>query len=83
MNKNYTIFHLHTDLSNPFTTLDSVTKFEMYIERAKELGMTSMAFSEHGNMLHWVKKKLAIENAGMKYIHAIDCLLYTSDAADE
>lgn len=40
---NYTIFHLHSDLSNGVTNIDSVTKYNQYIERAKELNMTAMA----------------------------------------
>ena len=45
---NYTIFHLHSDLSNGVTNIDSVTKYNQYIEQAKKLDMTAMAFSEHG-----------------------------------
>ena len=43
---NYTILHLHSDLSNGVTNIDSVTKYNQYIERAKELNMIAMAFSE-------------------------------------
>lgn len=67
---NYTIYHLHSDLSTCVTSIDSVTKYNQYVERAKECGMTAMAFSEHGSVFGWVKKKEAIEKAGMKYIHA-------------
>ena len=69
-NKNYTIYHLHSDLSNGITNIDSVTKYYEYIEEAKELGMTALGFSEHGCILEWVHKKNKIEAAGMKYIHA-------------
>jgi len=34
---NYTIIHLHSDLSNGTTNIDSITKFEKYINKAKEL----------------------------------------------
>ena len=43
---NYTILHLHSDSSNGITNIDSVTKYNQYIERAKELNMIAMAFSE-------------------------------------
>lgn len=68
--ENYVVYHLHSDLSNGVTNIDSVTKFEEYIDLAKQYNMKAMAFSEHGSVFEWVKKKLAIEKAGMKYIHA-------------
>lgn len=71
----YTIYHLHSDLSNGVTNIDSVTKYNEYIDRAKELGMTAMAFSEHGSVFEWNHKKSSIEAAGMKYIHAIEAYL--------
>lgn len=66
----YCIYHLHSDMSNGVTNIDSVTKFQRYIDRAKEIGMKAMAFSEHGSVFAWDLKKEAIEKAGMKYIHA-------------
>lgn len=70
MNNNYTILHCHTMLSNGVTNIDSVTKYDEYVEKAKQCGMKSLAFSEHGCIYEWVHKKQAIERAGMKYIHA-------------
>lgn len=67
---NYCIYHLHSDMSNGVTNIDSVTKFQKYIDRAKETEMKAMAFSEHGSVFAWDLKKEAIEKAGMKYIHA-------------
>ena len=78
---NYVVYHLHSDLSNPTTTLDSVTKFDSYIEKAKQLGMNALAFSEHGNIFEWKHKKDAVENAGMKYIHA--CEAYVTKSLQE
>lgn len=75
VNQQYTIYHLHSDLSNGVTNIDSVTKFGEYIERAKQLGMKAMAFSEHGSVFEWWHKKSAIEAAGMKYIHAVEAYL--------
>lgn len=72
---NYTVYHLHTMLSNAVTNIDSVTTYKQYIEKAKACGMTAMAFSEHGNIFEWVHKKDAIEAAGMKYIHAMEAYL--------
>ena len=70
MPNNYTILHLHSDMSNGVTNIDSCTKFQSYIDRAQECGMSAMAISEHGSVFAWDLKKEAIEKAGMKYIHA-------------
>ena len=71
----YTIYHLHSDLSNGVTNIDSVTKYGEYIARAKECGMKALAFSEHGSVFEWWHKKKEIEAAGMKYIHAVEAYL--------
>ena len=73
--KTYTPYHVHTDLSTGVTNVDSVTKYKDYIARAKELGMKAFAFSEHGSVFEWLHKKEAIEEAGMKYIHAAEVYL--------
>ena len=75
LKENYTIYHLHSHLSNAVTNIDSVTGYSDYIDRAKECGMTAMAFSEHGSVFEWWHKKQAIEAAGMKYIHAVEAYL--------
>ena len=67
---NYVCYHLHSDLSSGVTNIDSVTKYNQYVEKAKEFGMNALAFAEHGNVYKWYHKKQAIEKAGMKYIHA-------------
>ena len=82
-NKTYCVFHLHSDLSNGVTNIDSVTKYKEYVEYAKSLGMTALAFAEHGNIFEWVHKKEAIEAAGMKYIHAAEVYLTTDNNAED
>ena len=81
MSNNYVIYHLHSDLSNGVTNIDSVTKFQEYINAAQECGMKAMAFSEHGSVFEWWHKKKAIEDAGMKYIHAVEA--YLTETLDE
>ena len=78
---NYTILHLHSMLSNGVTNIDSVTPYDQYIDKAHELGMAAMAFSEHGSVLGWVKKKLHMEELSMKYIHAEE--FYLTNTLDE
>jgi DNA polymerase-3 subunit alpha len=75
---NYTITHLHSDLSNGTTNIDSITKFDKYIDRAKELNMHAIAFTEHGNIFQWKKKKEYCEKNGLKYIHGIECYITAS-----
>ena len=67
---NYVIYHLHSMYSNGVTNIDSITGYQQYVDFAKENDMKAMAFSEHGSVFSWLKKKEAIEKAGMKYIHA-------------
>ena len=68
--KQYVIYHLHSDISNGVTNIDSITKYQEYIDMAAECKMSALAFSEHGSVFDWYGKKCAIEKAGMKYIHA-------------
>ena len=71
MDRNYTAYHVHTELS----LLDSATKFGDYIARAVELGQTAIAFTEHGNIFQWVEKKIACDKAGLKYLHGCEVYL--------
>ena len=78
---NYTITHIHSDRSNPTTIIDSVTNFTHYVDRAKELEMKAIAFTEHGNAFSWVKKKEYIEKQGMKFIFGIE--MYMTKSLEE
>ena len=71
---NYVPYHMHTQLS----LLDSCAKYQEYVDKAQECGIKAFAFSEHGNIYEYHHKKTAIENAGMKYIHACECYLTES-----
>lgn len=78
---NYTKIHLHSELSNGTTNIDSITKYSEYVKRASELGMKAICFTEHGNVFNWVKKKMCVEEAGMKYIHG--CEFYVTETLNE
>lgn len=52
-----------------------MTKFQQYVDAAKECGMTALGFSEHGSVFEWLHKKNAVEVAGMKYIHGVEAYL--------
>ena len=70
-NKNYTVYHLHTEQS----LLDSCTNYKLYVDRAKELRQTAICFSEHGNIYNWYEKKMYCDKMGIKYMHGIECYL--------
>ena len=69
---NYTVTHLHSMFSNGTTNIDSVNSYEQYILYAKKCGMKAIAFTEHGNIYGWVKKKDFCEENGLKYIHGVE-----------
>ena len=71
----YVPIHMHSMLSNGTTNIDSITNFREYVSAAENCGMKAMAITEHGNIFEWVHKKEAIENSGMKYIHAVEAYL--------
>ena len=77
----YVPYHIHTELSNGVTNIDSITNFNDYIEACKECDIKALGFSEHGSLFHWLHKKEAIEKAGMKYIHCIEVYI-TEDNSD-
>ena len=41
---NYTIYHLHSDYSSCVTNIDSATKIDMYIDKAKECKIKMFRF---------------------------------------
>lgn len=80
--KNYIIYHCHTSHSNATTTLDSITTYKDYINKAKECGMNMIGFSEHGNILEWYNKKKYCEENDLRYIHAIEAYI-TKDFSEK
>ena len=71
MPDNYVAYHLHSDLS----LLDSCTKFGDYVDYAVQNGQHAIAFTEHGNILNWVHKKMYCDTMGIKYLHGVECYL--------
>ena len=72
---NYTVIHLHSDLSSCTTNIDSVTNYKEYIDKAKELGMKAIAFTEHGNIFRHEKKRKYCKENGIKYIHGVEAYI--------
>ena len=64
MKNRFVHLHLHTD----YSLLDGEGKVDAYVSRAKELGMTAMAITDHGTMAGLVTGFDACEKAGIKFI---------------
>lgn len=74
-NKNYTVYHLHDDTSNCNGYADSCSNFNEYIKLAKQCNMKSIAFSNHGGIYDWIKKKQYCDKSKIKYIHGVELYL--------
>lgn len=68
----FTHLHLHTE----FSLLDGACRIEPLVLRAKELGMTSLAITDHGNMYGAVDFYKACRKHGIKPI--IGCEAYVA-----
>lgn len=73
----FTQLHLHTY----FSILDGVASPEEYVEKAKQLGMKSMAITDHGTMSGVLRFSNACVKAGIKPI--IGCEFYVNDNRDK
>lgn len=58
--------------------MDATSKHIDYILKAKECGMTAIAFSEHGNVFNWIQKKMDCDKHGIKYIHGAEFYVTTT-----
>ena len=68
----FTHLHLHTE----FSLLDGACRIEQLVLRAKELGMQSLAITDHGNMYGAVDFYKACKKHGIKPI--IGCEVYVA-----
>lgn len=73
MNNKFTHLHLHTH----YSLLDGLTNPQKLIDRVKELGMDSVAVTEHGNMYSAIEFYKAAKAGGIKPI--IGCEVYICD----
>lgn len=68
----FTHLHVHT----VYSLLDGASKIDELVARAKELGQTSIAITDHGNMYGAVEFYKTAKKAGIKPI--IGCEMYVS-----
>lgn len=67
----FTHLHLHTE----YSLLDGATKVDELFTRIKELGMDSVAITEHGNMGAIIKKYQVAKKAGIKLIFGFEAYI--------
>ncbi|MFC2013520.1 DNA polymerase III subunit alpha [Chloroflexota bacterium] len=68
----FTHLHVHTE----YSLLDGMCRIPQLVERAKELGMDSLAITDHGVMYGVIEFYLAAREAGIKPI--IGCEVYVA-----
>jgi Zierdtviridae DNA polymerase len=68
----YCSLHTHTT----FSTGDGYGTVAQHVSRVKELGMTAVAFTEHGNCSSWVQLEKEAKKQGIKPIFG--CEIYTA-----
>jgi DNA polymerase-3 subunit alpha len=73
MRTDFVSLHTHTTYSYG----DGYGQPDDYVERAMELGMPAIAFTEHGNVSSHVKLEIACQDTGIKPMYG--CELYTRD----
>jgi len=68
----FTHLHIHTE----FSLLDGMCRIPQLMSRAKELGMSSLAITDHGHLYGVIEFYLAAKDAGIKPI--IGCEVYVA-----
>ena len=68
----FTHLHVHTE----YSLLDGAARIKDIVARAKELGMDSLAITDHGVMFGVIEFYRACREAGIKPI--IGCEVYTA-----
>ncbi len=73
---NFVHLHVHT----PYSLLDGACRIDALVDRAKELGMSALAITDHGNLFGAVAFYEACVKKGIKPI--IGCEIYLDDERD-
>ena len=68
----FTHLHIHTE----YSLLDGMSRIPQLVSRAKELGMDSLAITDHGVMYGAIEFYVTAREAGIKPI--IGCEVYTA-----
>jgi len=71
----FTHLHLHTE----YSLLDGANKIKALAKKVKELGMKSVAMSDHGNMFGAIDFYTTMKKEGIKPIIGIEAYLHNSE----
>lgn len=74
----YTHLHLHTE----YSLLDGANKIDALAKRIKELGMKSVAITDHGNMFGAIEFYKAMKDNGIKPIIGIEAYIHNRNDLD-
>jgi len=75
----FTHLHLHTE----YSLLDGANKISNLVDRVKELGMTSCAMTDHGNMFGAIDFWHQMTNAGIKPIIGMEGYIHNGEEIDD
>ncbi len=75
----FTHLHLHTE----YSLLDGANKLSNLVPRLKELGMTSVAMTDHGNMFGAIDFYQQMTSAGIKPIIGIEGYIHNGENIDD
>lgn len=73
MQGKFTHLHVHTE----YSLLDGFSRIDLLLDRAKELGMDSLAITDHGQMYGVIEFYKQAKKRGIKPI--IGCEVYVSE----
>ena len=75
----FTHLHLHTE----YSLLDGANKITNLVSQVKELGMTSVAMTDHGNMFGAIDFYHQMKDAGIKPIIGMEGYIHNGDTLDD
>ena len=75
----FTHLHLHTE----YSLLDGANKIDLLVKRVKELGMNSVAMTDHGNMFGAIHFWQAARSAGLKPIIGLEAYLHNAEELED
>jgi DNA polymerase-3 subunit alpha len=75
----FTHLHLHTE----YSLLDGANKISNLVSRAKELGMSSVAMTDHGNMFGAIDFYKQMKEAGLKPIIGMEGYIHNGATLDD
>lgn len=75
----FTHLHLHTE----YSLLDGANKIKLLAKRIRELGMTSVAITDHGNMFGALDFYVSMKEEGLNPIIGMEAYLHNSDTLND